>query len=259
MTTEESTLLDGRVAVVVGGARGLGLAMATALAGRGADVALFDVLPGVDDEAGALAQSAGVRSVGMHVDVSDEDSLASGLERLERELGVATILVNAAGVALGTPAIEMTREQWQRVIDVNLTGAMLASQHFARRVIAAGLEATIVNISSMSGVIVNVPQQQTAYNVSKAGVAMLTKSLAIEWLPLGIRVNAIAPGYFASDMTRDFAAEHPEMAAGWVDRTPAGRMGRPEELGELVVYLASDRSRFVVGQSIVIDGGYTIV
>jgi NAD(P)-dependent dehydrogenase (short-subunit alcohol dehydrogenase family) len=107
--------------------------------------------------------------------------------------------------------------------------------------------------------VVNVPQPQAAYNASKAAVSMLTASLAVEWLPLGIRVNAIAPGYFASDMTKAVAAEQPDMVAEWMDRTPAGRMGRPEELGPLVTYLCGEHSEFVVGQTIVIDGGYTIV
>ncbi|HEU0166002.1 MAG TPA: SDR family oxidoreductase, partial [Thermomicrobiales bacterium] len=116
-----------------------------------------------------------------------------------------------------------------------------------------------VNVSSMSAFVVNIPQTQTAYNTSKAAVTMFTKSAAIEWLPLGIRVNAIAPGYFASDMTRDFVASNPEMAQEWISRVPSGRMGEPKELGPLVVYLVGDDSEYVVGQSIVIDGGYTIV
>lgn len=125
--------------------------------------------------------------------------------------------------------------------------------------IAAELAATVVNIASMSSFVVNIPQTQTPYNVSKAAVAMLTKSLAIEWLQHGIRVNGIAPGYFASDMTRDFVTANPEMAEEWISRIPAGRMGEPHELGDLLVYLASDRSEYVVGQNILIDGGYTIV
>ena len=111
----------------------------------------------------------------------------------------------------------------------------------------------------MSGIIVNVPQHQAAYNVSKAAVAMLTKSLAVEWLPLGIRVNAIAPGYFASDMTREVVAQHPELADEWMSRVPLGRMGEPRELGPLAVYLASDQSSYMVGQNVVIDGGYVLV
>ncbi|WCM55949.1 SDR family NAD(P)-dependent oxidoreductase [Microbacterium sp. EF45047] len=255
----ESTTLSGRVAVVVGGARGLGLAMAAALADYGADVALLDILPAVSDAAAALAAEKGVRTFGHRIDVTEPASVQAAFEAARSALGTATALVNAAGIAHWGPALEVTREQWQRVIDVNLTGTFLCAQEFARRAVAAEAPATIVNISSMSGTVVNVPQQQVAYNVSKAGVSMLTKSLAIEWLPLGVRVNAIAPGYFASDMTKDAVANDPTMADEWMRRIPAGRMGEPHELGELVVYLSSDASRYVVGQSILIDGGYTLV
>lgn len=254
-----STLFSGRTAVIVGGARGLGLAMATALAENGADVVLLDILPQIQESARGLAQGTGVKSLGLRVDVTDEESVRAALDAAAHHLGVATVLVNAAGISLDASALDMTMAQWRRIIDVNLTGSFIVAREFASRVVAAGVQATIVNVSSMSGIIVNVPQQQTAYNVSKAGIAMLTQSLAIEWLPLGIRVNAIAPGYFASDMTRDFVKSNPEMAEDWMARTPAKRMGEPEELGDLVVYLASDRSRFMVGQNVVIDGGYTII
>jgi NAD(P)-dependent dehydrogenase (short-subunit alcohol dehydrogenase family) len=150
-------------------------------------------------------------------------------------------------------------ERWRKVLDVNITGTFLPCQAFARTLVKAGRTGSIVNIASMSGLVVNVPQPQAAYNASKAAVSMLTASLAIEWLPLGIRVNAIAPGYFASDMTKAVSTQEPEMVAEWMRRTPAGRMGRPEELGPLVSYLCGEHSDFVVGQTIVIDGGYTLV
>lgn len=258
MTTPEQ-LFTGRTTVVTGGARGLGLAIATALARHGAQIALLDVLEDVGASAAALSEETGRPAIGVHCDVTDEQSISAALDAAEAELGVATVLVNAAGIASPTPALDVSRAEWDRVLAVNITGTFLPSQQFARRVIAAGLDATVVNISSMSGEIVNVPQTQAAYNTSKAAVAMLTKSLAVEWLPQGIRVNAIAPGYFASDMTRDFVAENPQMAQEWHDRIPFGRMGEPDELGDLVVYLASDRSRYVVGQNVVIDGGYTLI
>jgi NAD(P)-dependent dehydrogenase (short-subunit alcohol dehydrogenase family) len=157
------------------------------------------------------------------------------------------------------PALETSTADWRRVMDVNLTGTFVVCREFARRAVDAGVGASIVNVASMSGIVVNVPQQQAAYNTSKAAVSMLTKSLAVEWLPLGVRVNAIAPGYFASDMTRAVAAREPEMRDEWLRRTPAGRMGEPEELGDLVAYLAGDGSRFVVGETVVIDGGYTLL
>ena len=245
--------------MVTGGGRGLGLSMARSLATRGADIALLDVLPGVESVAAELAARSGRQVVGHHVDVTNDESVLAGLDLASEALGVATVLVNAAGIAMDKPALETTTADWRRVIDVNLTGAFVVCREFARRVVDAGLTASIVNIASMSGMIVNVPQQQAAYNTSKAGVSMLTKSLAVEWIPLGVRVNAIAPGYFASDMTREVAAREPQMRDEWLRRTPAGRMGEPDELGDLVAYLAGDGSRFVVGQTVVIDGGYTLL
>ncbi len=245
--------------MVTGGGRGLGLSIARSLAARGADIALFDVLPQVGSAAAELAARSGRQVVGHHVDVTDDESVLAGLDLASDALGVATVLVNAAGIAMDKPALETTTSEWRRVIDVNLTGAFVVCREFARRVVDAGLTASIVNIASMSGMIVNVPQQQAAYNTSKAGVSMLTKSLAVEWIPLGIRVNAIAPGYFASDMTREVAAREPQMRDEWLRRTPAGRMGEPDELGDLVAYLAGDGSRFVVGETVVIDGGYTLL
>jgi NAD(P)-dependent dehydrogenase (short-subunit alcohol dehydrogenase family) len=258
-TRTDGDLFAGRVAVVTGGARGLGYAMATALAKHGAHVALLDLSDGVEAAARALAESTGSATFGTTVNVADEGSVQQAIDSVDRELGTPTILVNSAGVALHAPAIETTAERWRALMDVNVTGTFFASQAFARKVVAAAKTGTIVNVSSMSGSIVNIPQAQAAYNTSKAAVIMLTRSLAVEWLPLGIRVNAIAPGYFASDMTRDFVTQNPEMAAEWISRVPAGRMGEPDELGDLVVYLASDRSRYVVGQNILIDGGYTLV
>jgi len=252
-------LLEGRVALVTGGARGLGLEMAAALAEAGAAVCLVDVLDSVETAAADLAERAGVHAIGVTADVTSPESVAHAFDVAERRLGLPTVLLCAAGVALEADALDMPLGAWQRVLDVNLTGTLLACQELARRCVAASRPATIVNISSMSGLIVNVPQHQAAYNVSKAAVAMLTQSLAVEWLPLGIRVNAIAPGYFASDMTRDFVAQHRELADEWTSRVPMGRMGQPRELGPLAVYLASDQSSYMVGQNVVIDGGYVLV
>jgi NAD(P)-dependent dehydrogenase (short-subunit alcohol dehydrogenase family) len=253
--------LRGRIAVVTGGARGLGYAMARSLADAGADIALLDRLDAVGDAALTLQSDSGRRCLGVSVDVTAEASVAAAFDMVVRDLGAPDVLVNSAGITSGTPLIDTAAQDWQRVLDVNLTGTFLASREFARRHVAAarGNPASIVNVSSMSAFAVNIPQTQAAYNTSKAAVSMFTKSAAIEWLPLGIRVNAIAPGYFASDMTRDFVAANPEMADDWVRRIPAGRMGEPDELGGLLVYLAGEGSSYVVGQSILIDGGYTSV
>ncbi len=255
----ENDSFHGRTALVTGGGRGLGLAMATALARRGADIALFDIQPQVEAAAERLRAETGRRVVGLRVDVTQDESVRGGLEAASAALGTATVLVNAAGVAMDRPALETSTAQWRQVLDVNVTGTFVVCREFAQRIVDAGLTGTVVNVASMSGFVVNVPQQQAAYNTSKAGVSMLTKSLAVEWLARGIRVNAIAPGYFASDMTREVAAREPEMRDEWLRRTPAGRMGEPGELGDLVAYLAGEGSRFVVGETIVIDGGYTLL
>lgn len=254
------TNLAGRIAVITGGARGLGYAVAETIAARGADIVLFDILEQVHAAAVALAASSGRRVAGLTCDVTDEASIGSALDTATEALGATpTLLVNSAGIALGTPALATTTADWNRVIGVNLTGTFLTCREFAIRVIASGSRAAIVNFASMSGHVVNVPQTQVAYNTSKAGVSMLTKSLAVEWIHHGIRVNSISPGYFLSDMTKDFAADHPQMRAEWEARIPLGRMGEPTELGDLVVYLLSDSASYLVGHDVVIDGGYTLV
>lgn len=251
--------LTGRLAVVTGGSRGLGYAMAEALATAGADIVLVDVLPQVEESAERLAAATGRRVSAQRYDVSDPASVKGAFAALARSGRTASVLVNAAGIASNTPALDIEATEWNRVLAVNITGTFLVAQAFARAAVSAALPAAVVNIASMSGLVVNVPQTQAVYNTSKAAVSMLTKSLAVEWLALGVRVNAIAPGYFASDMTQRVVDEEPEKADVWVSRTPASRLGQPEELGPLAVYLCSDDSAFVVGQTIVIDGGYTIV
>jgi NAD(P)-dependent dehydrogenase (short-subunit alcohol dehydrogenase family) len=251
--------LVGRVAVVTGGARGLGLEMADALAEMGCAVALLDVGDGVGASATDLGERRGVSALGLHVNVTDDAALEEAFTRVGAELGTPAVLVNAAGVAAWSAAEDMAAADWRRVIDINLTGTFLTCQAFARAVFAAGGTGSIVNVSSMSAFVVNVPQQQAAYNVSKAGVDQLTRSLAVEWVDREIRVNALAPGYFLSDMTRQFIDANPEVGEDWRRRIPAGRLGEPSDLRGLVVFLSSDASRYVVGESVVIDGGYTLV
>lgn len=251
--------LDGRVAVVTGGARGLGLEMADALAEAGCAVALLDVGESVESSAAQLGERRSVRAIGLHTDVTDDVALAGTIDRVVHELGTPAVLVNAAGVAAWSEAEEMSAAEWRRVVDVNLTGTFLSCQAFARTVFRASGTGSIVNVSSMSAFVVNVPQRQAAYNAAKAGVDQLTRSLAVEWVGRGIRVNAVAPGYFLSDMTRQFIDSDPETGEGWRVRVPAGRLGEPADLRGLVVFLASDASRYVVGESVVIDGGYTLV
>jgi NAD(P)-dependent dehydrogenase (short-subunit alcohol dehydrogenase family) len=251
--------LAGRVAVVTGGARGLGLSMARALARHGVYVGLVDLLDDVHASAKALADELGVESVGTTADVTSADDVAAAFAHVAETLGSPRLLVNAAGITVWEDSLDVTAESWRRVIDINLTGTFLCCQALGRACRDGGHGGAIVNVSSMSGRVVNVPQHQTSYNASKAAVDQLTKSLAVEWAELGVRVNAVAPGYFLSDMTRQFTESNPELAERWRGMIPAGRMGEPSDLDGLVAFLCSDASSYIVGQSIVIDGAYTAV
>ena len=251
--------LVGRVAVVTGGARGLGLAMARALVGQGVRVALLDLLPQVEDSAAGLADATGGEVTGVVADVTSPESVDGAFAQVIEGLGTPRVLVNAAGISANEAAEEIDLELWRRAMDVNVVGTLLPCQRFARAAFAAGVSGSVVNISSMSAFIVNVPQRQATYNASKAAVDHLTRSLAVEWIGRRVRVNAIAPGYFLTDMTRGAVESEPEWARQWLAHIPAGRMGEPDDLAGLVVYLASDASRYVVGATVVIDGGYSIV
>jgi NAD(P)-dependent dehydrogenase (short-subunit alcohol dehydrogenase family) len=246
--------LEGKVAVVTGGARGLGLSMARALARHGVRIGLVDLLEEVEESAAALPDA-----VGTTADVTSADDVAAAFARVSEQLGSPSLLVNAAGITVWEDSLDATPESWRRVIDINLTGTFLCCQALGRACRDDGHPGAIVNVSSMSGRVVNVPQHQTSYNASKAAVDQLTKSLAVEWAELGVRVNAVAPGYFLSDMTRQFTESNPELAERWQGMIPAGRMGEPQDLDGLVVYLCSDASAYIVGQSIVIDGAYTAI
>lgn len=257
MTVLEEFTLDGKTAVVTGAGRGLGEAMATALAEAGADVAVPDVNHGSAVETAERIAELGVETTAIETDVTDEDDVTAMVKQVTDELGSVDVLVNNAGVAANEPAEEMSKETWDGVIDVNLTGVFLTAKHVGRQMLDTGGGA-IINIASMSSFVVNVPQPQVGYNASKAGVVQVTRSLASEWAEHGIRVNAIAPGYMRTELVEEVLAANPDMEETWLEYTPLGRLGRPEDLRGLVVYLASDASRYMTGETVVIDGGYTI-
>jgi len=255
MTLLDRFSLDGETALVTGAAQGLGRAMASGLAEMGADVAIADV-NGEKAATTATELDGETDVVAVETDVSDEASVKSMVETVTEELGPIDVLVNNAGIPAGGAAEETDFEDWRDVMAVNLDGVFLCSKHVGRQMLDRGA-GRIVNVSSMSAIDVNVPQKQASYNASKAGVSMLTQSLAVEWADRGVRVNAIAPGYMRTDLVDEVLENDPEMEETWLKNTPMGRLGRPEELQELVVYLASEASSYMTGSVVVIDGGYT--
>ncbi len=253
------TDLNGRTAVITGGARGIGLAVARSLAADGAKIALLDLLDNVADAAKQIAAEYGVETLGQQLDVTDQDATVAAFDAVSSQLGVPQVLLTAAGIEINDDSVNVTAGEWRKVIDVNLAGTFFAAQAFGSALLQAGLPGSAILISSMSGVIVNVPQWAASYNASKAAVAHLGKSLAVEWAPAGIRVNSVAPGYVLTDLTERIIDQQPSLRDEWIARIPLGRIATPDDLSGLVSFLASDASSYLTAQTIVIDGGYTAV
>jgi NAD(P)-dependent dehydrogenase (short-subunit alcohol dehydrogenase family) len=249
--------LTGRTALMTGGARGLGLAMARALGTHGAKLMLMDRDETALAAAVATLTGEGIEARSIAGDVTVPADTLAAVAAMRSAWERVDIGVCNAGISLNAAAQEMTLEQWNAIIGVNLSGVFFTAQACARTMIQQR-SGSIVMIASMSGLIVNVPQRQAGYNISKAGVIMATKSLAVEWAPYGIRVNAIAPGYMRTDMTAPYIAD-PALGGVWMDLTPMKRPGEPHELGGAAVYLASDASSFMTGHTLVVDGGYVAV
>jgi len=249
--------LNGCCTIVTGGAIGLGRAMAGALAEAGSNIVIADLSLERAEEAAAEISKLGVRAIAIGADVTRPADASRIVEQTLQAFGKIDVLVNNAGIVKNVRAEEMSLEDWNAVMNVNLNGVFVMSQTVGK-VMIDRQSGSIINISSMSGIVVNTPQAQCAYNASKAGVIALTKSLASEWAPHRIRVNTIAPGYMKTELTRKFFEDGGGMTDLWLERTPMGRPGAPEELGGIALYLASEASSFATGGVFVIDGGYTV-
>jgi NAD(P)-dependent dehydrogenase (short-subunit alcohol dehydrogenase family) len=249
MTVLDSFRLDGKVALVTGGNRGLGEAFARALSEAGARVAIA-----ARDQARSEAVAGERGLLPVRADITDPADVQAMLDEVTAALGPVDVLVNNAGACFHRPALEVTAEEWRQVWDVNVDGLWHCSRIVGAQMVERG-SGTIINIGSISALIVNRPQMQPAYNASKAAVHQLTKSLAAEWAPHGVRVNALAPGYVKTEMA---PVDRPEFQRQWVEDVPMRRYATPEEISPSVVYLASDASSFMTGSVLVVDGGYTL-
>ncbi len=247
--------LKGKVCVVTGGYQGIGEVIAEYVADAGADIAIFD-LNDAAEVAERIAKEYGVKTASYICDVTDPQMVANCINQAAADLGTLDLLFNNAGICMHKSALELEPAEWRKVIDVNLNGVFYVAQSFARYLIANGKKGNIVNVASMSGTIVNIPQEQASYNASKAAVMHLTKSLAVEWVDKGIRVNSISPGYIKTAIT---AKSNPEYQKKWLASIPYKRMGTPEELAGAVIYLLSDASTYTSGSDLIIDGCFTIV
>lgn len=247
--------LTGRKALVTGGGRGIGLACGEALAEAGASVILADFDMKVAAEGQAELKAKGFKVEIVEMDVTKPDQVTSVADSIAAK-GPVEVLVNNAGIGRSMVAAENVEdERWLNVIDVNLNGVFWCCRAFGKHMLAMK-KGAIVNIGSMSGIIVNKPQDQSYYNASKAAVHHLTKSLATEWATRGVRVNAVAPTYIRTPLTA-YAAQDKKMFETWMDMTPMARMGEVDEIASTVQFLACDASSLLTGSIVVADGGYT--
>ncbi len=246
--------LDGRVALVTGGSRGLGRAMARALAGAGADLVLVARhAEALEQAAGEIRRDTGRRCLAVPADVTCDPEVRAMTEQAMEAFGRIDVLVNNAGINIRNPVLDQTEEEFRRVTDVNLVGPFLVARSVGRCMVQRR-GGSVINVASMLGLVGLAGRP--AYTAAKGALLQLTRTLALEWAPFGVRVNALCPGPFVTEINT-VVLEDPQARAFFLERIPLGRWGRPEELGPAAVFLASDAGSFMTGAALVIDGGWT--
>ena len=252
MYVEELFGLKGKVAVVTGASKGIGKTAAVGLAKAGAEVAILcrsepkEALEGI--------AAAGGRGYWIAADVTDEAAVDAAFAEIARRSGAVHVGFNNAGICIHEDSVDAPAENFRTVMDVNFFGEFFVARAAARIMMERGIRGSIINMASMSGSIVNLPQWQCSYNASKAAVIHMTRSLAVEWVKAGIRVNCISPGYIATGALDEIPEEYRK---SWIPMIPMARMGKPEELLPALLYLASDASGYTTGSNVIVDGGYT--
>lgn len=244
--------LTGKNAFITGGAQGIGKTIALAYADLGANVAIVDLDMAKAEQTCVELREKGVKALAVKTDITRPEEVDDMVQVVLNEFGRLDIAVNNAGIANLNNAEDISYEDWRAVIDVNLNGVFLTARAAGRVMLKQGA-GSIINTASMSASIINVPQKIANYCAAKAGVKHLTKALAVEWAPHGVRVNCVSPGYIGTELV----ASMTDYLPGWTEKTPMGRIGRPEDLVGAYVYLACDASRWTTGSDMVVDGGYT--
>ena len=248
--------IEGKKGIITGASGGIGSTLARALAARGAMLGLVDIsLEKSTVLAEELSNEHGVKVEAYQCDVTDPESVKAMTDAFVADFGQIDFGLNNAGIANIEKAIDISYEDFKKVIDVNLNGVFLCAQAQAKAMVKQGTGGSIVNTASMSAHVINIPQTIANYCASKAGVKHLTKALAVEWAEKNIRVNCVSPGYIATELVAEMKSYH----AGWKSQIPMDRLGKPEDLVGLFVYLISDASTYMIGSDLVIDGGYTSI
>lgn len=242
--------LDGRVALVTGGASGIGYQTVKALQESGAKVAIVDVNREQGQKAAEELDTAFFKA-----DLTKSEQVKEVASQVLQKFGRLDIAVNNAGIGVNVPSEDCSDEDWLKVMNVNLNAVFFCCREFGKIMLEQG-KGSIINTASISGMISNTPQAQSAYNASKGGVIMLTKSLAGEWAKRGVRVNSVSPGYIGTELTKAGMSQK-DWYDDWMKFTPMGRVGEPREVSAAVVFLASDASSYFTGSNLVMDGGYT--